>query len=142
MTTDSKVDPAATTREGQDVPAGLRLHAEQVVPADTAEAALGRQQGGIHQALVEGVRVETEHRLDRLGQHGDENQQDHDDAARQGDLVPFEARPGDPAERTALDLLPGALQDRFRLRVRRRPRGLDRCRHCAGDPSRPTVAGP
>ena len=64
MTTDSSVaqegdeqrDPGAVDDAGEAVAAVDRLDAEQVVPADAAEAALGRAAGGVDQVLVELVR--------------------------------------------------------------------------------------
>ena len=81
--------------------------------------------------------------LDGPGEHGEQDQQDDDDAAGDGDLVPLEAHPGDlPSERPSICSLGALVEHSLRLRLGLRPGGLDRCGHrpsCLPVPTVPTV---
>ena len=58
-----------------------------------------------------------------------EDEQDHDDAARDGHLVALQPHPGDLAERPAGDGRPHALEHGLGLRLEAGAVLLDRCRH-------------
>lgn len=134
---DQQRDPGAVEDAGEDVAAVDRLDTEQVVATDAAQGARGRAEERVDEVLVVLVRVLPEQPGDDRREERDHDQDEHDDAAREGELVPLEALPGDPAQGTALNGLGAAGGDRrFLGRARGRFRGrlVQWCRHLAGTP--------
>ena len=101
-----------------------RLDAEQEVPADAAEGARwGCRSSGSIRSWWNSLGGWPEQARDQRREERDQDQEDHDDAAGQRELVALQARPGDLAERTALD--PTALTS---APPRHRPSGSGRFR--------------
>ncbi|GHF21753.1 hypothetical protein GCM10018772_54160 [Streptomyces fumanus] len=74
---------------------------------------------------------------DQRREQRDRDQDKHHDAAREGELVPFQALPGNAPQGTTLNrLAPGAGNRRFLGSTRGRFRGrlVQWCRHLAGTP--------
>ncbi|MGX1272481.1 hypothetical protein RKD18_005675 [Streptomyces phaeoluteigriseus] len=134
---DQQGDPGAVEDAGEDVAAVDRLDAQQVVAADAAEGAGGRAEQGVDEVLVILVRVLAQDRGDHRGEQRDHDEEQHHDAAGQGEFVPLQALPGDPTQGTALyGLRVGGGHRRFLGRARGRFRGrlVQWCRHLAGTP--------
>ncbi len=88
--------PGADDDPGEQVPAGLRFHAERVVQADPAERALGALERGIDQIGMEDIRILHEVRAD----DGEQDEEHDDDAAGHRHLVPAQPYPGDLPDRS------------------------------------------